>query len=225
MLRLPINACYACSTLNKSSISAVGRVRALHQKIPTLWKQRSFLYDECSRVAQWKRAGPITQRSVDRNHALLKEFFLWAASLPTVPLRHKNVSRDTNVPAHGFQYHICWIQSFLKLVLNLLEKESKNHWNSYFFPSKPPFYTSQLQLPTVPLRVICVWLLSLTPDYSQNRAFELARIRTWNLLIRSQTRYPLRHKPRWSTTFTWQNLKLLRTYIWHDQWCNMLRWR
>ena len=28
-----------------------------------------------SRVAQWKRAGPITQRSVDRNHALLMFFF------------------------------------------------------------------------------------------------------------------------------------------------------
>ena len=27
-----------------------------------------------SRVAQWKRAGPITQRSVDRNHALLVIF-------------------------------------------------------------------------------------------------------------------------------------------------------
>ncbi|KAG8232998.1 hypothetical protein J437_LFUL013662, partial [Ladona fulva] len=27
-----------------------------------------------SRVAQWKRAGPITQRSVDRNHALLTFF-------------------------------------------------------------------------------------------------------------------------------------------------------
>ncbi len=27
-----------------------------------------------SRVAQWKRAGPITQRSVDRNYALLKYF-------------------------------------------------------------------------------------------------------------------------------------------------------
>ncbi len=27
-----------------------------------------------SRVAQWKRAGPITQRSVDRNHALLLTF-------------------------------------------------------------------------------------------------------------------------------------------------------
>ena len=28
-----------------------------------------------SRVAQWKRAGPITQRSVDRNYALLAKFF------------------------------------------------------------------------------------------------------------------------------------------------------
>ena len=28
-----------------------------------------------SRVAQWKRAGPITQRSVDRNHALLSDKF------------------------------------------------------------------------------------------------------------------------------------------------------
>ena len=28
-----------------------------------------------SRVAQWKRAGPITQRSVDRNYALLNVFF------------------------------------------------------------------------------------------------------------------------------------------------------
>ena len=28
----------------------------------------------CSRVAQWKRAGPITQRSEDRNLALLKYF-------------------------------------------------------------------------------------------------------------------------------------------------------
>ena len=28
-----------------------------------------------SRVAQWKRAGPITQRSVDRNHAMLDILF------------------------------------------------------------------------------------------------------------------------------------------------------
>ena len=28
-----------------------------------------------SRVAQWKRAGPITQRSMDRNHSLLRIFF------------------------------------------------------------------------------------------------------------------------------------------------------
>ena len=29
-----------------------------------------------SRVAQWKRAGPITQRSVDRNYALLSKLFV-----------------------------------------------------------------------------------------------------------------------------------------------------
>ena len=37
--------------------------------IKTSWQ----LVLEDSRVAQWKRAGPITQRSVDRNHALLSE--------------------------------------------------------------------------------------------------------------------------------------------------------
>ena len=45
-----------------------------------------------SRVAQWKRAGPITQRSVDRNHALLKYFS------PSFPLSSrenwKAVQRD-----------------------------------------------------------------------------------------------------------------------------------
>ena len=30
-----------------------------------------------SRVAQWKRAGPITQRSVDRNYALLIIFLFF----------------------------------------------------------------------------------------------------------------------------------------------------
>ena len=30
-----------------------------------------FPFRQVSRVAQWKRAGPITQRSVDRNHSLL----------------------------------------------------------------------------------------------------------------------------------------------------------
>ena len=34
----------------------------------------SLFFSIDSRVAQWKRAGPITQRSVDRNHALLSIF-------------------------------------------------------------------------------------------------------------------------------------------------------
>ena len=37
---------------------------------------RLWLWFKDSRVAQWKRAGPITQRSVDRNHALLNLFLL-----------------------------------------------------------------------------------------------------------------------------------------------------
>ena len=44
-------------------------------RIPLLTKPFRFgsVFTE-SRVAQWKRAGPITQRSVDRNYALLKSF-------------------------------------------------------------------------------------------------------------------------------------------------------
>ena len=34
----------------------------------------------------------------------------------------------------------------------------------------------------------------ISKEYKK-KVYELARIRTWNLLIRSQTRYPLRHKP------------------------------
>ena len=37
-------------------------------------------------------------------------------------------------------------------------------------------------------------IISITNEYLQ-KVCELARIRTWNLLIRSQTRYPLRHEP------------------------------
>ena len=40
-----------------------------------------------SRVAQWKRAGPITQRSVDRNHALLTFFFFFSKLLKIVKVR------------------------------------------------------------------------------------------------------------------------------------------
>ena len=35
----------------------------------------SFTFTTSSSVAQWKRAGPITQRSMDRNHPLLSFFF------------------------------------------------------------------------------------------------------------------------------------------------------
>ncbi len=47
----------------------------LHQPSRALKALDSQVVFTASRVAQWKRAGPITQRSVDRNHALLTIFF------------------------------------------------------------------------------------------------------------------------------------------------------
>ena len=51
----------------------IGRVAdsAVEALSPSIRKQGSAV----SRVAQWKRAGPITQRSVDRNYVLLALFF------------------------------------------------------------------------------------------------------------------------------------------------------
>ena len=39
-------------------------------------------------MAQWKRAGPITQRSVDRNYALLKTFTLYISSKTVDKITH-----------------------------------------------------------------------------------------------------------------------------------------
>ena len=41
-----------------------------------------------SRLAQWKRAGPITQRSVDRNHDLLNFYFSSAIFLHLINHLH-----------------------------------------------------------------------------------------------------------------------------------------
>ena len=55
----------------------------------TLNKQNLQLFRDHSRVAQWKRAGPITQRSEDQNLALLvvlskthTNFFLLQVHVP-----------------------------------------------------------------------------------------------------------------------------------------------
>ena len=40
----------------------------------TAQKIQNHIKDNISRVAQWERAGPITQRSMDRNHPLLISF-------------------------------------------------------------------------------------------------------------------------------------------------------
>ena len=52
-----------------------GVTNCLLEKLHSLFYKKKILLILVSRVAQWERAGPITQRSVDRNHALLY-FFL-----------------------------------------------------------------------------------------------------------------------------------------------------
>ena len=50
--------------------------------------------------------------------------------------------------------------------------------------------------------------------YMWNRKkYELTRIRTWNLLIRSQTRYPLRHKPTAKIFTIWVKLLSLNLFF------------
>ena len=58
------------------------------------WNILLLLICKRSRVAQWKRAGPITQRSMDRNHPLLDFFLSIGGSLsftsPCFPLQIQN---------------------------------------------------------------------------------------------------------------------------------------
>ena len=58
--------------------------------------------------------------------------------------------------------------------------------------------------------------LKVTRRYVKRKRYESARGRTWNLLLRRQTRYPLRHKPapsqalRWKQTPTMSNVMIRR---------------
>ena len=58
------------------SWSQKSHVEILHQLKKFVFTKFYTIYI-WSRVAQWKRAGPITQRSVDRNYALLIFFANW----------------------------------------------------------------------------------------------------------------------------------------------------
>ena len=55
----------------------------LHQTAISMNKyQQQCISFQGSRVAQWERAGPITQRSMDRNHPLLRFFYQAIYTLP-----------------------------------------------------------------------------------------------------------------------------------------------
>ena len=74
-------------------------------------------------MAQWKRAGPITQRSVDRNYALLTCFGPFDAS-SAVKWNCSNSSfvdkRDVNCQLVGNHVHVARLQH-LRSVLDVAE--------------------------------------------------------------------------------------------------------
>ena len=61
------------------------------------WLEDLTHQSNVSRVAQWKRAGPITQRSVDRNYALLEKSFVFFHLIFLPPLHFLHVK----------EYHAC----------------------------------------------------------------------------------------------------------------------
>ena len=104
-----------------------------------------------SRVAQWKRAGPITQRSVDRNYALLKNlfnFFLLPCQLhfnrahpkylSCVPLAQRIARWTSNPKVLGsiprWDGDIQWFVSVV-VITSALHAEGRGfepHWNYIF---------------------------------------------------------------------------------------------
>ena len=78
-------------------LSKLGKVVLSRMEGLWLWREGGLccqldVWDRtCSRVAQWKRAGPITQRSVDRNYALLsKTFFIQLPPESALPLGNRS---------------------------------------------------------------------------------------------------------------------------------------
>ena len=63
-------------------------------------RKRNTQPNTCSRVAQWEHAGPITQRSMDRNHPLLEflsfHIFIlqYENSFQSATTPHANVKRE-----------------------------------------------------------------------------------------------------------------------------------
>ena len=55
----------------------------------------------CSRMAQWKRAGPITQRSVDQNYLLLETFFTIFFYQVFVPPPYMGAKKNSKIAFRG----------------------------------------------------------------------------------------------------------------------------
>ena len=83
---------FYCCTCSAKWITII-----LHQLLESNSQLQAIFYND-SRVAQWKRAGPITQRSVDRNYALLVTFFFSVHMMCLIQRGRDMAPRSVQVP-------------------------------------------------------------------------------------------------------------------------------
>ncbi len=73
-----LGSCCLCSNMycTLSQLINKGQILHIRSSLGLITLSSPYLRHvcSCSRVAQWERAGPITQRSMDRNHSLLYFF-------------------------------------------------------------------------------------------------------------------------------------------------------
>lgn len=89
-----------------------------------------------SRVAQWKRAGPITQRSVDRNYVLLMPNFLFLVPRTVFHLGSFARFAKTRIPSHR---HVPLAQRIARWTSNPKVLGSIPRWDEkvFTFGGKP----------------------------------------------------------------------------------------
>ena len=99
-----------------------------------------------SRVAQWKRAGPITQRSVDRNYALLRNIFFNHFSLSFFSVKNKYCRFSMKSVLHTIPRHVPLAQRIARWTSNPKVLGSIPRWDEHdFLPFGPLKAKSQLQ--------------------------------------------------------------------------------
>ena len=92
-----VHVCVMLHAADARSVFIATASWVLHQTAISMNKyQQQCISFQGSRVAQWERAGPITQRSMDRNHPLLRLFLPSYLHPPSTHSTHSLCSTNLN---------------------------------------------------------------------------------------------------------------------------------